>query len=262
MQIKGISHVHSKYSHDGEISLAELKEYFKQKGFKFLLLTEHLHDVSEEKIRQIIDDCHSLNDDEFIIVPGLELDHNNKHFLIIGIDGSQNTSEELIKRSSPNKLIIWAHPFFTGRPSLDDILNYPLDGLEIWNSVYDGKIFPRWGALKLLGKLCKEKKLLGFCGIDLHRFSHAGGPFIGLEVRNFSQDDILSNLKAGKFFMQRNSMIVGPGGSLISGQKIKVKLLSPLICWLLGLIRFASGISYILKISPPKKIKESIRSRL
>jgi len=262
MQIKGVSHLHSKYSHDGEISLAELKEYFKEKGFQFLLLTEHLHDVSEQKIRQIIDDCRLLSDREFIIIPGLELKDNNKHFLIIGIDGSQNNIEELIKKSPPNKIVIWAHPFFTGAPREEEIKEYPIDGLEIWNSVYDGKTFPRWQALKLLEKLRQRKNLYGFCGIDFHRFSHAGGPYLSLELQNFSQDDILKNLKTGNYSMERGNLVVGPDGNLAGGQKTKVKLMSPLICWMLGLVRFVSWLAYVLKISPPKKIKESIRSKL
>lgn len=262
MQIKGVCHVHSKYSHDGEIPLAELKEYFKQKGFQFLLLTEHLQDVSEQKIQQIIDDCRSLSDSEFILIPGLELDDNNKHFLIIGIDGSQNSTEELIKRSLPNKIVIWAHPFFIGMPGDEEILVYPIDGLEIWNSVYDGKKFPRWQSLKLLEKLRHKMKIYGFGGIDFHRFSHAGGPFLLLEAQNLSQDDILKNLQAGDYSIKNGDLAVGPEGNLAGGQKIKIKLISPLICWSLGLIRFASRILYILKISPPKKIKESIRSKI
>lgn len=262
MQIRGVCHVHSKYSHDGEISLAELKEYFKQKGFCFILLTEHLHDISGEKIGQIINDCRSLSDDEFIIVPGLELDDNNKHFLIIGIDGSQNSTEELIKRSSPNKIVIWAHPFFIGRPGDKEFLVYSIDGLEIWNSVYDGKKFPRWQSLKLLEKLRHKKKIYGFGGIDLHRFSHAGGPFLSLEAQNFSQDDILKNLKAGNYSIKNGDLVVSPEGNLADRQKAKVKLMSPLICRLLRLIRFISKMLFVLKISPPKKAKELIRSKI
>lgn len=262
MQVKGLCHIHSIHSHDGEISLAELKEYFKKKGFQFLLLTEHIHDISEQKIQEIINDCRSLSDDEFIIVPGLELDDNDKHFLIIGIDKFEKNAEEIIRKPSPNKMIILAHPFYLGAIKEEEIIPYSLDGIEIWNSVYDGKAVPGWQALKLLKKLCQRKNLYGFGGLDFHRFSHAGGPFLMIELQNLSQNDILENLRLGNFFIQRGNFVIKSDGSLSAGQKIKTILVSPFITSLLAIIRLVSKILFILKIAPPKKAKELIRSKL
>jgi hypothetical protein len=262
MKIKGICHVHSSYSHDGEVSLADLKDYFKQKGFQFLLLTEHINDVSGDIIRQIVEECQSLSDKEFIIIPGLEIKDGKEHFLIIGIDGSQNEVEELIRGQLSSKMVIWAHPFFMGTPRQDRAMNNPIDGMEIWNSVYDGKSFPRWQALKLLDKLRQGKDFYGLGGIDFHRFSHAGGPYLTLEVQNFSQEEILKKLKAGQFTLQKNNLVVGSDGSISGADKLKVKLMSPFICWFLKCIRIFSRILFILKISPPKKTKELIRSKI
>jgi hypothetical protein len=260
MEIKGVCHVHSNYSHDGEISLAELKDYFKNKGFQFLILTEHLHDVSTEKIRQIIDDCRALSESGFKIIPGLELDDNKKHYLIIGIDGSQYSAEDLIKKSSSNKIIVWAHPFFIASPSAAP--DHSIDGMEIWNSVYDGKKFPRWGALKLLKKIREKKNIYGFCGLDFHRFSHAGGPYLIMDIENLSSEEILKNLKIGKFSIQRGNIMVEPDGRLSNGRITEVKLYSPLICWFLSFVRLAGRILYALRLKPSKKVKELIRSKI
>lgn len=259
MQIKGTCHVHSKYSHDGEISLNELKESLKKQGFQFLLLTEHIHDFLPEKIEEILKECQLLSDEQFIIIPGLELENKGEHFLVIGINESLKNSHDLTQLRSSGAIIVWAHPY---KIKSDGIEGFQIDGLEVWNSCYDSKFFPRWRALRLLKKLRQKNNIFAYGGIDFHRFSHLGGPFLVADVEKLSQREILENLKQGKFFVQRGAITVNSDGTMRPGQKIETVLFSPILRFLIGLFKFSSKILAELKISPPKKIKESIRSKI
>jgi vacuolar-type H+-ATPase subunit F/Vma7 len=259
MQVKGLCHIHSKLSHDGEVSISELKESLKGKGFKFLLLTEHIHDYSSEKIEEILKECQSLSDEQFIIIPGLELEDKGEHFLAIGINESAKNIYDPIGFRSSGAIIVWAHPY---KIKQDGIEGSQIDGLEIWNSCYDGKFIPRWQALKLLNKLRQENNVFAYGGIDFHRFSHLGGPFFVIDVEKLSEREILKSLKQGKFFIQRGVVAVNSDGAMQPGQKIEAALLSPIFRFLIGFFKFWSKILTELRISPPRKIKELIRSKL
>jgi len=259
MQIKGLCHLHSKYSHDGEIPLSELKESLKKQGFHFLLMTEHIRDFSSERIGEILKECRSLSDEQFIIVPGLELEGRGEHFLAIGISESAREHNNLTGLRSSGTIIVWAHPY---KIKPENVPEFPIDGLEIWNSCYDGKFVPRWRALKLLNKLRQKNNVLAYGGIDFHRFSHLGGPFLVVGVEKLSEREILENLKRGKFFIQRGAIAVNSDGTMRPGQKIKTVLLSPIFRSLIGLFKFGSSILTRLRVSPSRKIKEAIRSKL
>jgi len=259
MQVKGLCHLHSKYSHDGEVSLNRLKESLKEKGFQFLLLTEHIHDFLPEKIEEILKECQSLSDEQFIIIPGLELENKGEHFLVIGINELAREYNSLTQFRSSGAIIVWAHPY---KIKQDGIERLQIDGLEIWNSCYDGKFVPRWQALKLLKKLRQKNNVLAYGGIDFHRFSHLGGPFLVVDVEELLQREILENLKRGRFFVKRGAVTVNSDGTMRPGQKIKTVLLSPIFRSLIGLFKFGSKILAGLRISPPRKIKEAIRSKL
>jgi predicted metal-dependent phosphoesterase TrpH len=85
----GVLHIHSTYSLDGTLSLAECHQVFRNRGYDFMAVTEHGQDLDADKMKRFVDDCLALSDQNFCVVPGLELEFYREtkktHILAIGI---------------------------------------------------------------------------------------------------------------------------------------------------------------------------------
>ena len=69
---RGIVHIHSSYSHDGENDLDELVSILGRQQLNFALLTEHVEDLSAVDFEHYVERCQSLSTDDLLLVPGLE----------------------------------------------------------------------------------------------------------------------------------------------------------------------------------------------
>ncbi len=84
--IKGIIHVHSDFSRDGLHSVADLAEFARQSGFRFVGLTDHAEDLSEEHMQSLRQECEKHSDESCVMIPGLEFRCSGDiHILGLGI---------------------------------------------------------------------------------------------------------------------------------------------------------------------------------
>jgi len=168
---KGAIHLHSVYS-DGEFTLAELREALIAAGCSFACMTDHAEYFDRQKTRDYGAECASLSDDRFRFIPGFEYScYERMHVLGLGVTETAETQDpqeviRLIARRGGVSII--AHPkdeFFGWIETFDELPN----GIETWNSKYDGRYAPRIATFQLLERLRRRKpEMRAHYGADLH----------------------------------------------------------------------------------------------
>ena len=165
-------------------------------------MTDHAEHLDPEKLRQYVDECQALSDDQFLFVVGLEYECEQRMH-ILGYGAAQ-----LADSQDPQAVIRWieeqgavsviAHPkndFF------DWIRKFEVlpQGIETWNSKYDGRYAPRPETFALLQELRgRRPEMLSFYGQDLHWKKQFRGLFVQIDSAPTSKS-ILAALAQGAF---------------------------------------------------------------
>lgn len=226
MKFSGILHVHSTYSYDGEVSLAQLRVLCERVGIQFVCLTEHVEGLSEERIQEFVRECHERSDATFLFIPGFEVPHLSAHILKFG-----------------NALEIIAHPHRSGF-TFDAQLLERCIGTEVWNSQYDGNRFPRWTALKWFRIVARMRpEFRAFAGVDLHRPSHLWGPRLVLDVDALNEESILRAIREGRYQLESDVCVVDSQGRVVRPQRIRVLLGSIIDVSIIRSARVSSSIA-------------------
>ena len=214
-KLKGALHVHSSISHDGVMSVEELSVFFKRRKFDFVLITEHSENVSEGIMNKLIDECIRFSSSEFLIIPGLEFScRDDLHILGLGVSRTSESDDPLevthhIRQQGG--VAVLAHPT-KKEYSLDGAWIEELDGVEIWNSAYDGKFLPQAESIKTFRKLAKQNfHLKPFAGMDLHREKDYHDVALRIKGNDLNQAQILKHLKKGNFTVESAFFNVKPG---------------------------------------------------
>jgi hypothetical protein len=168
---KGAIHAHSTYS-DGQFTLAELKQMYTSEGCSFVLMTDHAESFDRSKLANYIQECRNLSDKGFTFVHGLEYECLERmHILGYGCSHLVNTQdpEEVINSiREAGGISVIAHPKDAHIPVIEGFSRLP-DGIEVWNSKYDGQYAPRVQIFSLLARLQQRSpRMLAFYGQDLH----------------------------------------------------------------------------------------------
>lgn len=242
---EGVLHVHSEYSYDAKIPLAELKAAFLKAGLRFACMTEHTDDLSPAAAESFIRKCEALSDDHFTFIPGFEMPYLGTHILLLGVH--QYTFNEHDLRGSLEQAVtqgaraIIAHPHRNGF-RVDEIMHTYCIGTEVWNSQYDGKRFPRPWALSWFRKLRKKHaNFFAFGGIDMHRHAHFGGPRLRLFDHQADERSILAALSSGSYRISRDSLAITPEGHVHGLSGLKLWTVGTLSLALLWIARLASS---------------------
>lgn len=264
MRHHGVLHLHSSYSYDAKCTLQDLKEILQDAGASFALMTEHTDEMTAERARAFVAECAALSDQSFIFVPGFEISHHDTHVLAPGCETfiSQHATPAefaLWRKAAP--LMILAHPHRNGYETRAPA-GY-LDGIEIWNAQYDGKVVPRNGARRLfVREKSKRADLRAFAGWDFHRSAHSGGPMLAVEIDALTAHHVLKALRDGAFTLRSGLVEVGSDGVLRSGDERFVGLLSFVY---VHIIRTAKAINRVLSwfgLKLPARLVARVRSRL
>lgn len=202
--IRAALHLHSTWS-DGEFTIAELREIFRVAGCRVIAVTDHAESFDASGLREYVAECAALSDEDLLILPGLEYNCRERmHIVGYGVTEpvASDDPESVIRHiADAGGVSVIAHPkdeFF------DWIAGFDLlpDGIEAWNSKYDGRRAPRPHTFEfIVGLREREPGLRAFYGIDLHwraqyRDLHtlldADGPEVTREI-------VLERLGAGRF---------------------------------------------------------------
>jgi len=199
--LKGVLHIHSTYS-DGEFSLAQLRDLFAAAGCRFACITDHA-DALDGRHQAYRRECEARSDERFCFVPGLEYGCVERmHVLGYGVTAPIPSidPEAVIRRIRElGGLAVIAHPRDAAFAAIERFEPLP-DGIEVWNSKYDGRYAPRPGTFALLDRLrARRADLRAFYGQDLHWKRQYRGLFTLVEADRPEPRAILAALRAGRF---------------------------------------------------------------
>jgi predicted metal-dependent phosphoesterase TrpH len=218
---KGALHIHSTYS-DGEFTLAELREIFLAAGCSFLCMSDHADHLDEAKLQSYLSECDALSGPEFTFVAGLEYSCENRMH-ILGYGARTRTSS-----SDPEKVIrhihdqgaipVIAHPKNEFFPWIEEFDTLP-QGIETWNSKYDGQYAPRPGTFALLQRLQQRQPgMHAFFGQDLHWKKQFRELFVRVDcpsnIPSNRPQSILLALSAGAFRGQKDEWELPSSGAI------------------------------------------------
>jgi hypothetical protein len=215
--LKGVMHIHSTYS-DGEFTLSELRQIFLAENCAFVCMTDHAEYFKQESVQRYIAECESLSDATLRMVPGLEY-RCDRDMHILGYHATQLFNEtnpqEVIRHIDAQQAIsVIAHPkneFFEWIEGF----SYLPQGIETWNSKYDGQYAPRSGAFALLQRLKQRSPTMhAFYGLDLHWKKQYRNFFIELECDSARNDEIISALRIGKYAACKENLRLPSSGVL------------------------------------------------
>jgi hypothetical protein len=215
--LKGALHAHSKYS-DGELTLAEHRKICLARGFSFLCITDHAECFNGESIVQYVQDLQRHSDREFCFVPGLEYRcDRDMHILGYGATRLASTTDpESIFRhiASQGAISVIAHPKDTFFSWIEDFRTLP-QGIEVWNSKYDGRYGPRPGTFALLQRLRERSpEMHAFYGQDLHWRNQFRGLYVAVDCETPDPSAILATLRAGRYEGQKDDLRLPSSGAL------------------------------------------------
>lgn len=265
MILKGVSHLHTNYSYDGKLSIQDLKDFLLKNDIDFALISEHSDYIVPHQAKKFIEDCHNLSDEKITLIPGFEVPYKDAHILMIGVDrffkNGPNREDELKVWKQHSQIAILAHPH-RNKYLMHDAIKEVIDGIEIWNSQYDGILAPRMKALNILTNLVKKgENIFGYAGLDFHREEHIGGPVIVIESLN-NQKDIVETLKSGKFAIKTTNTTISSNGEITKGLPALLHIKSKLSIVTIAVSKKISAFASIIHLPIPQKLRSAIRSKL
>lgn len=265
-KLNGVLHLHTTYSYDGKLSLDELKGFLVEHNVQFALITEHTDEMTKDAGEEFIAACREKSDERIVLVPGFEVPYGGRHILMVGAHrfvrgGIDNTSDDIREWRNAVELAVFAHPHRNDF-SVDRTMEEILDGIEVWNSQYDGKFTPRFKSLALLRRLERRgKKMRAYAGLDLHREEHEGGPRIAIENIGLSYGDIMNALKNGRYTLEKGKVFVSSEGNVL-GNILFLRVKSLFFIGIVSFLKRVSRYTKALGIPVPQKLRRRIRSKL
>jgi hypothetical protein len=215
--LKGAIHLHSIYS-DGEFTLAELREALVADGLSFACLTDHAEYFDRLMTREYVSECASLSDDRFRFIPGFEYScYEGMHLLGLGVAevaGTQDPQKIINLIARRGGVSIIAHPKDDLFEWIETFGELP-DGIETWNSKFDGRYAPRVATFQLLERLRLRKPgMRAYYGVDLHwRRQHRG--LLNLaRCRSNSREEILGAFASGDYQGVKDDLTLPSDGQL------------------------------------------------
>jgi len=206
MRVKGILHVHSRHSFDGQHSLEEIAEFARGKGYGFVCVTEHSDTLTEQLTREMVAHCHAVSTPDCLILPGIEFTcDNNLHVLGLGIEKwtpEKRPYEVATFIREHGGIGVVAHP----RRYKYDIppeLRSVVQGIEIWNAGYDGRFVPNKRSLHLLMRWRNDNPALwAYGGQDLHSITDKWHVEVTVDCDRLEKACVLRALRDGNFVVE------------------------------------------------------------
>jgi hypothetical protein len=204
--IKGFIHVHSEFSRDGLLSVADLADFARESRFRFVGITDHAEDLEPEDRKSLRRQCEENSDDACVMIPGLEFCcDGDVHILGLGITGDLSGPDPVALAAQIREaggVAILAHPSRNGYQCPQELYRV-LSGVEVWNAAYDGRFVPPLANLRLLQEArTTHPAVAAFGGADLHALYQPPGVVVQLRLNSGTSVDagiILQELESGNF---------------------------------------------------------------
>ena len=194
MILRGLAHVHSRWSYDGCHTLAEIAGHARDRGLDFVLMSEHTRTLTDASMQALAAECDTLTAATGVLmVPGIECEATPDHVHVLGYGARTLVTQRTVGAiagavRAAGGFPVLAHPLYreaythVPRAELDE-----LAGWEIWNGKADGAWYPSDDAIRRLVELRRTgAALVPMAGADLHRLE--ADPRIVLEVSSGACD--------------------------------------------------------------------------
>ena len=215
--LKGALHVHSTYS-DGEFTLAELREIYLADGCSFVCMTDHAEHLDATTLPAYVEECRARSDNRLRFVAGLEYGCERRMH-ILGYGARQLTSstdpQEVIRHiDGQGAVSVIAHPKDEFFEWIEGFGTLP-QGIETWNSKYDGRYAPRPGTFAMLNRVQQRQPgMHAFYGQDLHWKKQFRGLFIEADCATNDDANVINALARGAFRGSKGEMELPSSGVL------------------------------------------------
>ncbi|HEY0003482.1 MAG TPA: PHP domain-containing protein [Pyrinomonadaceae bacterium] len=259
---KGAIHCHSTYS-DGECTLAELRELFLAQGYDFVCMTDHAEFFDAASLKAYTAECESLSDERFRFIAGLEYECDERmHVLGYGVTSLVQTTDpqEVIRHiEAEGGVSVIAHPMDRMFPWIESFEVLP-QGIETWNSKYDGRYAPRAGTFQLLQRLqARKAEMRAFYGTDLHWKRQFRGLFNLIGSESTSREAILSAMRSGDYAAMKGKLQLPSSGELSKDLLARFESINSRYHHLRKLLKQAKKMSGRVGRSLPAPIKSQLR---
>lgn len=204
MRARGALHVHSTFSHDGTLSIAELAAWYRSHGFNFVAMGEHSQDMDLAKVEGLVRECATASDSDFLMVPGIEFTCNipGMHILGVGVTGLTPESDPIpVARHIREQggFAVLAHPKRFGWECSEELLRL-LHAAEIWNIAYDGKYLPSVEGQPAFRRMRDVNPgLLAVASHDFHRKAGFYNMHLQMDFPSLTKEAIMENLYQGEY---------------------------------------------------------------
>ena len=219
---KGNLHGHSNHS-DGALKPNEVVTEYKNLGYDFICLSEHLW-KGEKFANELVLDTTHLNENDFIVIPSAELHCKGKkyvkdelwHIVANGLPvdfkcaDDKETAHDLIQRAiDTGAFVTIAHPEWY-MLTFDECMSVShAHGVEIYNHSCHIEAARGFGTATVDYLLQEDKKIYLTATDDSHfRMPDGGGGWVMVASENLNENSILDSLKAGKYYSSTGVEII------------------------------------------------------
>ncbi len=215
--VKGALHVHSTYS-DGERTLAELRALFRDADCAFVCVTDHADAFTAERVLEYRAECESLSTPDFTMVPGLEFGCDRRmHVIGYGVTRlceSTDPQEVIAHIAACGGISVIAHPQDAAFSWIESFETLP-DGIEVWNTKYDGQYAPRARTFRLLERLrSRRPDMLAFYGQDLHWLRQYRSLYTQVDAAEHTAGGLLAAIRRGAFRGEKADLVLPSSGKV------------------------------------------------
>lgn len=171
--LRAAVHVHSSWSYDAEVPLAELAEAFCGRGYDVVFMAEHDRGFSHQRWQDYREECADASREGLLLVPGVEYadPEDRIHVPVWGCSeflGAGVPTTELLQRVTEfGGFAVLAHPARRDAWEVIDPAWYPdIGGIEVWTRKWDG-----WAPNQRSVAVAARYDLLPVVSLDLHRLN-------------------------------------------------------------------------------------------
>lgn len=271
-RFKGALHLHTTFS-DGEFTPEELKAHFQKRGFQFLMMSDHAESMDAGRMEEYVARCRALSDESFCMVPGLEFAYDDLmgprsgslHLLGYGVDRYEREEAPLAMIHTIHRLgglAVLAHPYPPLHPVIAPMEKF-LDGIELWNTKYNGRFAPaRWNYDLLKETRGVRPEVLGFYGTDFHWKTQYMEMALWVEADALTPPALLAALSKGSFYADRKGVIFTPEGKLTSIQAARFAKVEQVYQMWKKIVKGGRKPFKMLHLPVPKRLKAMARKVL
>ncbi len=192
--------MHSTYSHDGKLSISQLRAIGLDKGWDFMFLSDHYEDLNAHIYKDLVADCIANSDEKLQIIPGYEKNwgYDICAFGVYYWDEISDLGQWSKHHHQNGAMLCLMHPSKYNFNIPQKFLEH-INAIEVWNTKwpYDGRLFPSPQSFKLL-----NAKIVGIAGQDIHKLSDVTSVINVVNTNDSLFREILNHVSEGNFVVR------------------------------------------------------------